>query len=267
MYSLKYKGGEFMRYVRFWKDKIHWGIINEGLVKVLDGDFLQGGKATGEELMLEGLELLAPVQPGKIVCVGLNYIDHAKEMNLSVPEEPILFLKPPSATLQHKGNIEYPSISSRVDFEAELAIVIGKQARLISEHQAEECIFGYTCANDVTARDLQQKDGQWTRAKSFDTFLPLGPWIETELNPEELEVELRLNGEIKQKSNTRNFIFPVNYMVSFISQVMTLEPGDVIITGTPPGVGAMEQGDEVTVWIQGIGELKNFVGIGLFNEK
>jgi len=249
-----------MRYIRFQRETEQFGLVEGDIVKVLDKDFLAGGRATGEQIPLSEVKLLAPCKPAKVVCVGLNYSDHAKEMNLAVPEEPIIFLKPTTAILQPEGYIAYPNISRQVDFEAELAIVIGRHAHNVSEKDAADFIFGYTCANDVTARDLQLKDGQWTRGKSFDTFLPLGPWIETELNPGNLEIKLYLNKEVKQHSNTKNFIFPVNFMISFISEVMTLEPGDVILTGTPHGVGPMKSGDEVVVWIENIGELKNFVG-------
>lgn len=212
-----------------------------------------------ESYPLTQLTLLAPVKPGKAVCVGLNYRDHARELNMSIPDEPILFLKPSTAVVGPGEAIVHPSASTRVDYEAELAVVIKKAARFISPGRAKEYILGYTCANDVTARDLQQKDGQWTRAKSFDTFLPLGPYIATGVDPSSLEISLYLNGIRKQHSNTAQLIFSVYELVSFISQIMTLEPGDVVLTGTPAGVGPMQPGDVVEVVIEGIGKLTNTV--------
>lgn len=213
----------------------------------------------GSGIPLAETRVLAPCQPGKVICVGLNYRDHAEEFGLKIPQEPIIFLKPASAVIGPGDTILCPSMSQQVDYEAELAVIIKKKARLVAPEKAENYILGYTCANDVTARDLQQKDGQWTRAKSFDTFLPLGPYITTGLDPHELNVYLYLNGQCKQKSNTEHLIFDVYHLVSFISQIMTLEPGDVILTGTPAGVGAMKPGDKVEVKIEGIGNLTNVV--------
>jgi len=208
---------------------------------------------------IEVKRLLAPALPGKIVAVGLNYRDHAREMGIETPKEPILFLKPAGSVVGPGQDIIYPSQSSRVDYEAELGVVILKRCKNVRADQAREVILGYTCFNDVTARDLQVLDGQWTRAKSFDTFCPIGPWIETDLDPGDLLVESYLNGERRQSSRTSQFIFGVDHLVSFISQVMTLEPGDLIITGTPAGIGPMQAGDEVEVRIEGIGSLKNRV--------
>jgi 2-keto-4-pentenoate hydratase/2-oxohepta-3-ene-1,7-dioic acid hydratase in catechol pathway len=199
------------------------------------------------------------VQPSKIVAVGLNYKDHAAELKQALPQEPLLFLKPGSAVIGPFDPIIYPAMSTQVDYEGELAIVIGKKARGVSEAEADECIFGYTCFNDVTARDLQRADGQWTRAKGFDTFAPIGPWIETELDPRDLALETFLNGERRQASTTANLIFTPTYLVSFISRVMSLYPGDIIATGTPAGIGPMKAGDTVEVVIAGIGGLVNFV--------
>jgi len=204
--------------------------------------------------------LLPPCRPSKIVCLGLNYRDHAQEMGLAIPSEPILFLKPPSCVIGHGDDIVYPEQSARVDYEAELAVVIGRRCRKVGMADASSRILGYTCLNDVTARDLQAKDGQWTRAKSFDTFAPLGPWIETGLaDPHNLDIRLTLNGEVKQASNTRHLIFPIPEIVAYISNIMTLEPGDVIATGTPSGIGPLNRGDMVCVEIQGIGVLENRV--------
>jgi len=216
-------------------------------------------RAVGGALEIE--RIAAPVIPGKIVAVGLNYRDHAREMALEIPGEPILFMKPSTGVIGPGETILYPAQSSRVDYEAELAVVIGRACKSVDAASARDCILGYACFNDVTARDLQAKDGQWTRAKSFDTFAPMGPWIVTDLDdPHDLAVTARLNGEIRQSSNTANLIFSVFDLVEFISHVMTLDPGDVIATGTPSGVGPMERGDIVEIEIEGIGVLKNAVG-------
>lgn len=207
---------------------------------------------------MEDVELLAPCCPSKIVCVGLNYVEHAKELNMKLPEEPILFLKPPSAVIGPEAQIVVPEFSQRVDYEGELGVVIGKRCKAIAADEAKKYILGYTCFNDVTARDLQQKDGQWTRAKSFDTFAPFGPWIGC-IDPGDADIKTRVNGQVKQSSNTSDLIFGVPSLIEFISSVVTLEPGDVIATGTPPGVGRLEKGDVVEVEIEGIGVLKNQV--------
>ncbi|MDT8271903.1 MAG: fumarylacetoacetate hydrolase family protein [Desulfomonilia bacterium] len=204
--------------------------------------------------------MLAPVQPSKIVAVGLNYRDHARELSQELPREPLLFLKPSSSIIGPDDTIIYPNCSSRVDYEAELAVVISRTCSHVRKDQAREYIFGYTCFNDVTARDLQIADGQWTRAKSFDTFSPIGPWIVTDVhNPHALTISSRLNGEIRQLSSTEDLIFGVFDLVEFISSVMTLYPGDVIATGTPSGIGPMNRSDEITIEIEGIGALRNTV--------
>ena len=195
--------------------------------------------------------------PSKIVAVGLNYRDHASEMNLALPETPVIFMKPATSVIGHSEAIVYPAGVTRLDYEAELGVVIGKPCRKVSRQDASGFILGYTCVNDVTARDLQPLDGQWTRAKSYDTFCPLGPWIETELDPSSLTVEAWLNGELRQRSNTGNLIFDVFSLVEFVSNIMTLNVGDVIATGTPSGVGPMQVGDEIEIAIEGIGRLKN----------
>ena len=199
--------------------------------------------------------------PTKIIAVGLNYKDHAEELGMDLPDEPILFLKPPTSVISNGENIILPAMSAQVDYEAELAVVIGKRAKNIGIEQAADYITGYTCANDVTARDLQTKDGQWSRAKSFDTFCPLGPEIIKGIDPTNLNIKLILNGEVKQNSNTAQMVFNVFELVSFISKVMTLLPGDVILTGTPPGVGPMKAGDKVEVQIDKIGTLANEAAI------
>jgi 2-keto-4-pentenoate hydratase/2-oxohepta-3-ene-1,7-dioic acid hydratase in catechol pathway len=205
--------------------------------------------------------LRAPIAPSKIVCVARNYAAHAREQQEPVPEVPMLFLKPPSALLASGEEIELPPQSKQVEHEAELAVVIARRARWISPDQAGEYIFGYTAANDVTARDLQHRDGQWARAKGFDTFCPLGPWIETELDPADLRILCRVNGQVRQLASTRDMIFPVTQLVAYISSIMTLYPGDVLLTGTPAGVGRLEGGDQVDVEIQGIGVLRNRVAL------
>ncbi|MFN8471971.1 MAG: fumarylacetoacetate hydrolase family protein [Anaerolineae bacterium] len=203
------------------------------------------------------IDLLAPLRPSKIVAVGRNYRAHVAEMNAELPTEPLLFLKPPSAIIGPGETIILPSMSSRVDYEAELAVVIGRRAKDVPWNTALTCVLGCTAANDVTARDLQRTDGQWTRAKGFDTFCPIGPWIVTNLDTASVGVRTRVNGEVRQDGRTRDLIFDVPYLVSYISKVMTLEPGDVILTGTPAGVGPLEAGDVVEVEVDGIGVLRN----------
>jgi 2-keto-4-pentenoate hydratase/2-oxohepta-3-ene-1,7-dioic acid hydratase in catechol pathway len=235
------------------------GILNGDEVVELDGDFFAPFKTLRTSRSFSQIHLLPPCTPSKIVAVGLNYRDHAKELHLPVPDTPIVFLKPPTAVIGPGDAILYPAASSQVDYEAELGVVMKDRVRNISPADARDHILGYTCANDVTARDLQKKDGQWTRAKSFDTFCPVGPWIETDLNPDDLLIESYLNGERRQSSRTSQFIFTVDHLVSFVSGIMTLEPGDLIITGTPAGIGPMKPGDEIEVRIEGIGSLKNTV--------
>lgn len=211
-----------------------------------------------EPIPLEELAVLPPVVPTKIVCAGLNYKAHAEEMGKPLPEEPVLFMKPPSAVISTGQPIILPHQSTRVDFEGELAVVIGKTCRNAAPENVAEHLFGFCCANDVTARDLQQKDVQYTRSKGFDTFAPIGPWIETQI-PNLADVSLRtlVNGELRQDSPLTDMIFPVEELVSFVSGIMTLNPGDVVLTGTPPGVGPLADGDEVRVEIPGVGILVN----------
>lgn len=247
-----------MKIVRFLSGlKVQYGVLEGEIVKACFGSPLADFGLTGDEFLLSEVKLFSPVIPSKVVAVGLNYIDHAHELKMEVPSEPVIFIKPAATVIGPLADIIYPKTSSQVDYEAELAIVIKDETKGVSEDEAKEHILGYSCANDVTARDLQRKDIQWTRAKSFDTFCPLGPHIETELDTSDLKIELLLNGELKQSSSTKNMIFDPFYLVSFISQAMTLSPGDVIITGTPPGVGPMERGDKVEVKVEGIGSLKN----------
>jgi 2-keto-4-pentenoate hydratase/2-oxohepta-3-ene-1,7-dioic acid hydratase in catechol pathway len=210
---------------------------------------------------LKEVNINVPVSPSKIVCVGLNYIDHAKELGMEIPDEPVIFLKPSTSVIGHLDTILYPKSSTQVDYEGELGIVIKKQCHQVKSEESDEFIGGYTVINDVTARDKQRKDIQWTRAKSFDTFAPIGPCIETDLEPMNQKISLRLNSELKQNSNTKNMIFDVYELVEFISNIMTLNAGDIIATGTPPGVGPMNVGDIVEAEIEGIGVLKNFLDI------
>jgi 2-keto-4-pentenoate hydratase/2-oxohepta-3-ene-1,7-dioic acid hydratase in catechol pathway len=216
---------------------------------------------SGTSLELSKLRILPPACPSKIICVGLNYKDHAEELSMEVPKTPILFLKPPSAVIGQGDKIIYPASSSRVDYEAELAVVIGKRCKKISASRAMDMIAGYTCFNDVTARDLQQKDGQWTRAKCFDSFAAFGPYLASpeELDVSDAKISCRVNGKIRQESSTSNLIFDIPHLLEFISDIMTLEVGDVIATGTPPGVGELHRGDSVEVEICGIGTLRNEV--------
>ncbi|MBC7229418.1 MAG: fumarylacetoacetate hydrolase family protein [Actinobacteria bacterium] len=249
-----------MKLARYrYRGHIFFGVLEDGMLHELERTPFLDLKRQGRSYGLEEVELLTPVFPQKIIAVGLNYRDHAEEFGLEMPEEPVLFMKPPSSLLAHGGEIVYPEMSRRVDYEAELALVCGRECRDVSPREAPSCILGYTCGNDVTARDLQAKDGQWTRAKSFDTFCPLGPFIETDLDPSDLRIELRLNGETRQSSTTANMAFGPADLLSFTSRIMTLYPGDVIMTGTPSGVGEMFPGDRVEVVIEGLDPLRNTV--------
>lgn len=252
-----------MKLVRFiTKDKKspRYGIWRDGYARVIVADPFEGMiVGTSETYQADDIILLAPCEPTKIVAVGLNYRDHAEELKMPLPDEPLIFLKPPSSLIGPGADIMLPVQSNRVDYEAELGVVIGKKTKNVPPEKVNGHILGYTCVNDVTARDLQMKDVQFTRAKGFDTFCPIGPWIETEFDPSDALVECKLNGELKQSSRTSQFIHNVPEIISFISQIMTLEPGDVISTGTPKGIGPMRSGDEVVVSIEGIGELKNRV--------
>ncbi|MBI3609480.1 MAG: fumarylacetoacetate hydrolase family protein [Nitrospirae bacterium] len=247
-----------MKFVRFrYNDKITYGLLENETIRIIEGDPFSGTKPTDKEVPLKSVRLLAPCEPSKIVAVGVNYPDHAAEFKKELPKEPLLFLKPSTAVLDPQEPICLPSRSRRVDYEAELAVVIKKRAAKIEPEASREFILGYTCINDVTARDLQKEDGQWTRAKGFDTFAPLGPWIVTDISPDNLKIESYLNGERRQSAGTAQLIFKVPTLVSFISQVMTLLPGDVIATGTPAGVGPMKSGDRIEIVIEGIGRLMN----------
>jgi 2-keto-4-pentenoate hydratase/2-oxohepta-3-ene-1,7-dioic acid hydratase in catechol pathway len=209
------------------------------------------------DLPLQAVTLLAPVTPSKIICVGKNYLAHAQEMDSKVPDVPLIFLKPPTALIGPGQTIMLPPQSQQVEHEGELVLVIGKQGRWIAAEDAYNYIMGYTIGNDVTARDLQRRDGQWTRAKGFDTFCPIGPWIETEFDPSDVILTTHVNDEMRQMASTRDMVFGIPQLIAFISSVMTLEPGDVIMTGTPAGVGPLVAGDAVEVAIEGLGKLRN----------
>lgn len=250
---------KFMRFETREKETLY-GMPEAGGIKEIRGDIFGKFEAEGRTFDPADVRLLPPFTPSKIVAVGLNYRDHAAEMGRELPEEPRLFIKPGTSVIAHGDKIIYPKhMSSHVDYEGELALVIGKKARHVEESEALDYVLGYTCLNDVTARDLQAKDIQFTRAKGFDTFAPVGPVVETELDPDDLEISTYLNGERKQHSSTKNLLFGVPKLVSFISKVMTLLPGDIISTGTPSGVGPMKQGDKVEVEIEGVGRLTNYV--------
>jgi len=251
-----------MKYVRFSNNSSNarYGVLKGDTIKEIEGDIFGKHAVTDKTYIRNEVKILPPCEPTKIVGVGLNYSEHAEEMGSELPEEPRIFLKPHTAVIADGENIKYPDyMSRRVDFEGELGVVIGKRTSHVSMEEALEYVFGYTCVNDVTARELQKKDIQFTRAKGFDTFAPVGPVIETELDPDKLEISTYLNGELKQHSNTSHLIFGVPHLVSFISQVMTLLPGDVISTGTPKGVAPMKKGDRVQVKLEGIGTLTNYV--------
>lgn len=235
-----------------------YGIVEGSDVYATSGDPFSGLRKGERVGTLEELPLLPPVQPGKIVAVGLNYALHVTENDPTrqVPTEPVIFMKPTTALIGHGAAIELPP-GERIDHEAELCVVIGREAYRVSEDAALDYVLGYTCGNDVSHRDYQRKDGQWVRAKGFNTFCPLGPVIETELDPGNVAVRSRVNGEIRQDSHTRHLLFPVPFLVSFISNVMTLLPGDVIMTGTPEGVGPLRPGDVCEVEVEGIGVLRN----------
>ncbi len=250
-----------MRIFRFrYRNRVLWGILKEESIYPVRGSIFEDFRVDEKGLPIGSVSLLPPVRPSKIVAVGVNYKDHALEMGRPLPEEPLLFLKPPSAVIGPGEEIVYPRQAKRVDYEGEVAVVIKKTARLLAEDDdTDPYVLGYTCFNDVTARDLQLKDVQFTRAKSFDTFAPIGPCIAVDVEPGHLRIKTFLNGKLKQSSTTKNLIFSVPTLIRFISGIMTLCPGDVITTGTPAGVGPMMPGDRVDIQIEGIGTLSNTV--------
>lgn len=251
-----------MRLLRFRHgDRIATGVAetDEDTVRVLGGTFFEDPLPTGEELSLDELHLLAPVLPSKLVCVGKNYEAHAAEWGQTVPEEPLLFLKPSTAVIGPNDPITLLPVSRRIDFEGELVVVIGRLAKDIKAEDAYRVILGYTCGNDVTLRTLQRSDDQWARAKGFDGSAPIGPLIETDLDPNDVVVEARLNGEIRQRASTVDMVFGVATLIEYITSFMTLLPGDMIMTGTPEGVGQLAPGDVVEVEVEGVGTLANTV--------
>ncbi len=251
---------KFLRY--YYNNEISYGILKkdcENKITKIEGSPFIGFKESSEELDFKDVKVLTPCDFTKAVCVGLNYRDHAKEFNHPIPESPVLFIKPATTALGMYENILKPQMCKRLDYEAELAIVIKSKAHDIEEEDAHKYILGYTCANDVTARDLQPQKGQWTLAKSFDTFCPFGPFIETKIDPTNLKITSILNEKVMQESNTSNLIFNPFYLVSYISKVMTLNPGDIILTGTPSGVSHMKDLSTISIKIEGIGTLTNTV--------
>jgi 2-keto-4-pentenoate hydratase/2-oxohepta-3-ene-1,7-dioic acid hydratase in catechol pathway len=250
-----------MRLVRFrFGDRIATGVVEGDAVRALAGTFFENPVPSGEEIPLDDVRLLAPILPSKVVCLGKNYAAHAAEFGGEVPEEPLVFLKPSTSVSGPGDPIPLPPISNRVDYEGELAVVIGRIARNVRAEETFRYILGYTCGNDVTLRDLQKKDDQWARAKGFDGSCPLGPWVETDLDPIDVHLETRVNGEVRQSASTSDMVFGVATIIEFVTAFMTLLPGDVIMTGTPEGVGKLEPGDRVEVAIDGIGVLMNPVG-------
>jgi 2-keto-4-pentenoate hydratase/2-oxohepta-3-ene-1,7-dioic acid hydratase in catechol pathway len=243
---LRDPGSSSSRFARIDGARAHW----------LSGAPWLGGVETGDAAPFVEAHLLCPVSPSKIVCIGRNYVAHARELGHDVPTEPLLFLKPPSALLAPGGTVLLPPESARVEHEAELVVVLGKRAKNVPREGALSYVFGYTCACDVTARDLQRKDVQFTRAKGFDTFCPIGPWIETDLSPGRARIQCRVAGATRQDGSTEDMIFDVPTIVAYVSRMMTLEPGDVILTGTPEGVGPLAPGDSLEVEVSGIGVLK-----------
>lgn len=253
-----------MRYIRAaLGGEVFYAVLKDGQAFRLNRSPIgTAAEKTGEAYPLSSLRLLAPCEPTKVVCVGKNYLDYVKEAadgSSEVPEDPTLFIKPNTSVLDPEGDIVYPACSERVDYEAELAVVIGRRAHNIEPGHADEYIFGYTCLNDVTARDIQKREGQWTRGKGFDTFCPIGPWIETELDAQNTSVMSRLNGEIRQSGHTSMMIHSIDKLLCVMSECMTLLPGDVIATGTPAGIGPMKKGDIIEIEIGGVGVLRNHI--------
>jgi len=248
-----------MRFVRFHspQDEPQYGWLHEDKIGRIEGNLFGAYKRLKAEIPLKEAQLLAPSVPSKVVCVGRNYVEHARELGNEVPRIPLLFLKPPSSVIAAGETILLPPQSAQVEHEGELVAVIGKRGRNITAETAREYILGYTIGNDVTARDLQKTDGQWTRAKGFDTFCPFGPWIDTDFDPSDALVTCRVNGQMRQLGSTRDMVFSVGVLIAYISSVMTLEPGDLVFTGTPSGVGPLKAGDKVEVEVDGLGLLSN----------
>ena len=251
-----------MKYLRYeHQDEENWGWLLEDKVGKIEGNIFDSYRRLEATTPISEIKFLAPVLPSKIVCIGRNYAAHASEHQVDIPEIPLIFLKPPSSIIANQDKIIMPPQSRQVEHEAELAVVIGKKGRWIDPTYADDYIFGYTIANDVTARDLQRLDGQWTRGKGFDTFCPIGPFIDTEFDPSDALITCKVNNQVRQMGSTRDMVFPVEKLIAFVSSVMTLEPGDLILTGTPAGVGVLKNGDDVEIEIEGLGLLTNHVGI------
>lgn len=249
-----------MKWVRYkYQDKISYGFVMGDIIMEIEGLPYENSKQTGNTVPFAKAQLLSPCEPSKIVCIGLNYLDHVKEMGHEVPKEPTLFLKPPTTVIGPRESIIYPDLTQNLHYEGELAVVIKTQCKAVKKDKANDYVFGYTCANDVTARDIQKNDLQWTRGKSFDTFCPLGPYIETDFDSTKAQIKTLLNGKTVQSSNIDQLVFDVPAIIEYISAVMTLLPGDVILTGTSSGVGPMQKGDKVVVEIEGLGSLENSV--------
>lgn len=248
-----------MRYIRFFHQEIGitYGWINLDKIGLIEGNLFGQHRRLKADYPIETIKMIAPIVPGKIVCVGRNYVDHAKEQGAEIPDIPLLFFKPPTAVIGPGEPILIPPQSKQVEHEAELAVVIKKTCRWTPSEQVKNHILGYTIANDVTARDLQRRDGQWTRGKGFDTFCPIGPWIETEFDPADALITCKVNGVLRQLGSTREMVFPIEQLIAYISSIMTLLPGDIILTGTPAGVGPLIPNDEVEITIDGLGGLSN----------
>ena len=249
-----------MQILRYeYKNDVNWGWVHENLVGKIDGNIFGDFRRQAVDIPIEKVKVLAPVVPSKIICIGRNYASHAAEHQVDVPEIPLLFLKPPSSLIGNMDQIILPPQSNQVEHEAELAVVIGKRGRWIEPDQVDQYVFGYSIGNDVTARDLQRLDGQWTRGKGFDTFCPIGPVIETDFDDSDALITCKVNQQVRQMGSTRDMVFPVDQLIAFVSSIMTLEVGDVLLTGTPAGVGVLNTGDLIEIEIEGIGILKNYV--------
>ncbi len=242
-------------------DEPKYGWMLDDRIGEIQGNIFGEYRRREAKTPLSDLKLVAPCEPSKILCIGRNYVEHAKELGNEVPKVPLVFMKPPSSIIANGDHIILPPQSKQVEHEAELVVVIGKRTKNVTAETAKEYIFGYTIGNDITARDLQKTDGQWTRAKGFDTFCSFGPWIDTDFDASDAVVTCRVNGQMRQMASTRDMVFNVGTLIAYISSVMTLEPGDLIFTGTPAGVGELKNGDEVVVEIEGLGALKNPVKI------
>ncbi len=248
-----------MKIVRYsYQGEVAWGILEGSVIAKLAGDIFDGPKPTNQTVELQQVKILPPIQPPKILGIGLNYKLHIKESPFPAPEVPMIFLKAPTSVIGHLDTIILPE-SQRVDYEGEMAVIIGKRAKNVSESEALSCVFGCSVVNDVSARDYHQQDKSFARSKGVDTFCPFGPAIVTGLNPDKLNVMTRLNGKVVQSGNSDDLLFNVSQLISFASKYMTLMPGDMIATGTPAGVGPLKRGDEIEVEVEGVGVLKNFV--------